>query len=192
MRIYRIRNVVTGDLYVGSESTDKPTRKKSHLSRLRHGRHHSPYLQNAFNKYGECSFVFETVEDGISAYGDLIAREQHYIDTLHPAYNAAPAAGCLRGFKRSEATKRKHSQTISGRKLTADHRARIGAANAGKVRPPELRARWAAIKRGRRQTVEHRRNVAAAVAATWASPEGLARRAALAARNRARRLEEAV
>jgi hypothetical protein len=54
---YRIRRVKTGDLYVGSSGNFK-IRKKIHLTDLRGNRHHSRYLQNAWNKYGEASFVF--------------------------------------------------------------------------------------------------------------------------------------
>lgn len=185
MRIYRIRNTVTGDVYIGSESRAPGSRRRSHLSKLRHRKHHSPYLQNAFNKYGEGAFCFETVEDGIEDYAVLTQREQHYIDTVKPAYNAAPAAGCLRGFKRSAETRRKHSQTISGRTLTAEHKTRIGAANKGKVRSPEFRAFLSARAKAQTYGPSTRMKLAAATRASWDSPAGIQRRAAMSARVRA-------
>ena len=60
--IYKIRNLTNDKFYVGS-TWDMFTRKRTHLSRLRNNRHHSAYLQNAWNKHGEDAFVFEVVEE---------------------------------------------------------------------------------------------------------------------------------
>ncbi len=48
------------------------SRWQKHRSTLRHNCHHSPHLQNAWNKYGE---------------DKLAEREQFYVDSLHPEYN---------------------------------------------------------------------------------------------------------
>lgn len=59
--IYKIRNVTNDKFYVGS-TTDTRERFRTHRSRLRNNRHHSPYLQAAWNKHGEDCFKFEVVE----------------------------------------------------------------------------------------------------------------------------------
>lgn len=59
--IYKIRNVTNDKFYVGS-TTDTRERFRTHRSRLRNNRHHSPYLQAAWNKHGEDCFKFEVIE----------------------------------------------------------------------------------------------------------------------------------
>ena len=73
---------------------------------LKHQRHHSEKLQRAWNKYGEESFVFETLD----ITEDLIKREQFFIDQLNAylsGYNCHPSAGHARGYRHKEETKRK-------------------------------------------------------------------------------------
>lgn len=60
--IYRIRNVTDQKFYVGSTINVKE-RFRTHRNKLRNGKHHTPHLQAAWNKYGEECFVFEVVEE---------------------------------------------------------------------------------------------------------------------------------
>ena len=55
--IYKIVNTVNGKKYVGS-AVDIKRRWQAHKLRLRKNNHHSPKLQNAWNKHGESSFTF--------------------------------------------------------------------------------------------------------------------------------------
>ena len=50
--IYEIRNIITGDRYIGS-SVDILKRFTTHKRFLKQGSHHSIILQNSFNKYKE-------------------------------------------------------------------------------------------------------------------------------------------
>lgn len=56
--IYQIVRLGTSDCYIG-QTVGLRKRKATHLGQLRRGKHHSVYLQNAFNKYGEGAFSFE-------------------------------------------------------------------------------------------------------------------------------------
>ncbi len=103
--IYEIRNKVTGHCYIGS-AVDTQSRKRVHTHHLRKGVHHSPYLQRAFNKYGEDAFEWLVLEE-VPDRALLIQREQYWIDTRNPKYNSNPTAGSQLGFKQSEATKAK-------------------------------------------------------------------------------------
>lgn len=58
--VYRIRNLINGCIYIGS-SKNFYNRLKYHLSLLHKNKHTNPYLQNAWNKYGSESFVFEII-----------------------------------------------------------------------------------------------------------------------------------
>lgn len=93
--IYQIRNIVNGKIYVGS-SKNMPQRWKKHRSKLKHRKHPSKHLQNAWDKYGACSFVFEVLEECDLSL--LIVKEQYYLDTLNPCdrevgYNTFKHAG---------------------------------------------------------------------------------------------------
>jgi hypothetical protein len=107
--IYKIENVVTHNLYIGS-SSDFIERQRRHRRDLRKGKHHSRYLQRAWNKYGEEAFLFSLLE--LCDEEDLLEREGIYLLNHKPVYNMCPEAGSPRGKKSSEATKRKIGRTI--------------------------------------------------------------------------------
>lgn len=109
--IYKIQNLCNGNIYVGS-ALNYPQRRKNHLSKLKNHKHHSQYLQNAWNKYGEQNFIFEILEYCIKE--NLIEREQYYIDTLNPKYNICRIAGSRLGMVHSEETKNKISENCKG------------------------------------------------------------------------------
>lgn len=75
--IYKITNVITNEVYIG-QSVNIENRLASHKSALRHNRHTNIRLQNSFNKYDECNFIFEPVE--ICDKEALDSREQYWID----------------------------------------------------------------------------------------------------------------
>lgn len=83
--IYGIECGVTGALYVGS-SMNIYTRWSQHRLLLRKGQHHSPYLQRAWHVHGEEAFRFFVLEE--CALDVLEDREQYYVDTRTPAFNA--------------------------------------------------------------------------------------------------------
>jgi hypothetical protein len=116
--IYRIINITTGNFYIGSTNNYRK-RKDNHLYLLRRNKHHSPYLQNSFNKHKEECFLLELIEECNEDL--LLIREQYYIDTLNPKYNVAKIAGRTVGVPCSENKKKK-----------------IGLANKGKIKTPEM------------------------------------------------------
>jgi group I intron endonuclease len=89
--IYKIVNILDGKIYIGS-SSNFCKRWNGHITCLRKNKHHSPHLQNAWNKYGEENFKFEIVEV-VEDFNKLFEREQYYIDLYkcfgHDGYNAA-------------------------------------------------------------------------------------------------------
>jgi len=99
MVIYRIINTITNDSYIGSAINYK-LRRNNHISKLRNNKHHSPILQNSWNKHGEDAFVFEIVEEVHDKFL-LISREQYYIYTLNPRYNICKIANSNLGIKHS-------------------------------------------------------------------------------------------
>lgn len=90
--IYSITNVANGKKYVGSTAKSFKSRWKKHITNLKSGGHTSHHLQNAWNKYGEDSFVFK-VEEIVDDVGNLLNLERDYInkyDSFNNGYNENP------------------------------------------------------------------------------------------------------
>lgn len=112
--IYKIINLITGDTYIGS-SKDVYNRWKRHRYDLNHNKHHSKYLQNAWNKYGAENFKFDVIEQCSLEKEILLEIEQKYLDLLKPNYNTCHIAGSPFTIAVSEETKRKKSEALKGK-----------------------------------------------------------------------------
>jgi group I intron endonuclease len=110
--IYFILNIVNHHLYVGS-AKNFITRAQLHFNQLATGKHHSIYLQNAYNKYGRDNFKFAILEL-VPDREKLLKREQYWIDLLEPEYNIAKVAGSSLGIKRRPETLEKLRQSRLG------------------------------------------------------------------------------
>lgn len=127
--IYCIQNIITGKRYIGS-SVDVKRRLSEHRSDLRCGVHANPYLQSSFSCHGESEFIFSLVEKVDKP--DLASREKYWIDYYNAyisddGYNVeAPYRG----------------------PVLEETKAKISAANKGKVRTPEMRAAASAARKG--------------------------------------------
>lgn len=130
--IYTIRCDISGRRYVGSSCNFK-ARKSQHLHQLRHGRHHSKFMQREFDKHGESNFSFDVIESGIKPEL-LIDRETAVIIELSPEYNGAQPGATRRGSKQSDECKRKVSAANNGRKHTKEAIAAITASLIGNRR----------------------------------------------------------
>src|SRR5690625_4153014 len=106
--IYEIVNTFNGKRYIGSAVSVR-ARWVYHRRDLRGGRHHSPYLQRAWNKCGERSFRVYVVEV-VSHPHRLVEREQHHIDAASPEYNASPTAGSCLGYRWSDERRKARSE----------------------------------------------------------------------------------
>lgn len=97
--IYEIVNTLNGKRYIGSSQSMK-RRWDSHKYNLKYNKHHSKYLQNSWNKYGEDCFKFNILE--YCEVEKLLEREQFYLDTLKPRYNCSPTAKNCKGVKHND------------------------------------------------------------------------------------------
>lgn len=127
--IYQIRNKLDGKFYLGS-AKNLTRRKARHLRLLRRSQHHSRYLQNAWNKYGETNFefiVYRTVE------GEKVYEvENELIQSLKPDYNMMLCVFSHVGMKRSEEVCKKISKALTGKKMSEDTKEKVRQANLGK------------------------------------------------------------
>lgn len=143
--IYR---VTIGDrFYIGS-AANLSQRRSRHLRDLRSGKHHSPIMQNAFNKHGEDRFGFETIL--VCEKGDLLMYEQnlinkHYSDEI--CMNACRVANSQLGLKRSNETKRRMSEAAMGKSCPW---------NEAKNRDPAVIEKMRESKRGKKFSEAHK------------------------------------
>ena len=73
--IYKITNLISNKIYIGSTTTSFKRRFKEHLSALKRGDHPNSHMQRAFNLDGENSFIFEVIE--VVEKENCILREQY-------------------------------------------------------------------------------------------------------------------
>lgn len=88
--IYCILNTINGHMYIGSSKCIR-SRWYGHRNDLRQNRHHSQYLQYAWNKYLEENFQLIILERAQEK--ELIVREQFWFDNSYPEYNMSSIAG---------------------------------------------------------------------------------------------------
>ena len=162
--IYAIVNRINGDRYVGS-AYNISKRWSQHIYELKNKKHHSRHLQNAWNKYGENSFIFVVLQE--CRVEDLIIIEQEYLDDK-PEYNICIDARSPLGLKRSEEAKQKMSEMRKGKclgntnalgkhwKQTKEHSEKIGKTKIGN-----------SYGRGHKMTQEHKNKLLEATKKRW-------------------------
>jgi len=130
--IYKIENLVTGRVYVGS-SNHINRRWELHKKNLQSKTHFNSYLQNSYTKYGVGAFKFSVVEE--CEKEKLIEREQFWFEYYRKelgVFNLKPEfVNNSRGIKlkpHSEETKQKIRQANLGKKRTEQTRRRISEA----------------------------------------------------------------
>jgi group I intron endonuclease len=123
--IYAIVCKTTGKRYVGQTAISFASRKRKHIKLLEDGKHHSPKLQNAYNKYGRAQFSFVILERiDASNKVRLNKREQHYMNRTPKSrsLNCRPSAESMLGFKfTGEALIKNHAHI---RRLATDPKTR--------------------------------------------------------------------
>ena len=177
--IYKITNTANGKIYVGS-AKDFSQRWGMHKYQLRRGKHHSPYMQKAYNKHGEGSFVFEIML--VCSKEDLIFYEQRALDALSPCdpsigYNICKVAGSSLGRKMPTHAVESMRERMKGKQYGLGHRhseesrakmsaSKIGNKNAvgnqiwlGRKHSEETKARLSEVAKARRLSEETKRKI---------------------------------
>lgn len=149
--VYLITNIANGNVYVGSSLT--PQRRWSqHKTSLRGGKHHSPVLQRAWDKYGENSFRFEIIEDVPNPL-HLTAVEQVYINFFKPVYNVCLTAGSRLGMAHKQETKQKIRESLTGKKLSKETREKMSMVRKGRKAAPRTHEHQARLNAARARQV---------------------------------------
>lgn len=134
--VYVIESISTGRKYIGS-AADVSGRKRNHVYRLKKGTHHSIKLQRHVNKYGLSDLCFGLLE--ICNVESLIDREQYYIDITEPYFNSCKQAGRTTGYKLTDETRKKLSDSKKGKnhwawgkEFTEEHKRNISESLKGR------------------------------------------------------------
>jgi group I intron endonuclease len=149
--IYKITNILNNHCYIGS-TINITKRFSTHKYKLNNNKHHSIYLQNAWNKYNATSFTFEVL-----LYCDitnLIFYEQRAIDTYKPEYNICLIAGTPLGRLCSDETKKKISISKAGKKQTQEAIDKRRCSNIGKKRTEETKLKISISHTGKKMSEE--------------------------------------
>lgn len=175
--IYRITNVISGKVYVGS-SRNTTKRKYEHFYKLKKGIHHNSHLQSAYDKYGKESFHFMVVE--ICSDGLLTEREDYWIghyDSRNPekGYNllSADRREVSEETKAKIASANKGNLYNLGKTHTKETKDKISATLSGRVAGPhseETRRRISEALTGRSLSDEHKLKVSLARRGTKPPP----------------------
>lgn len=133
--IYCIRNIINGMIYIG-QSVDLEKRFKRHKNSLNYGKHHSDFLQRAWDKYGPNAFEFEILEE--CQESDLNEKEHYYIDKVFKSrdykngYNNREAGS---NGRFSEESRRKMSESTKGQICNEETRKKFSAMYSGSGNP---------------------------------------------------------
>lgn len=143
----------SGNMYIGSSKNIKK-RWVEHRVKLNKGTHHSPPLQNSWNKYNkELKFNLLLV----CTPQNLLAYEQQYIDFYKPSYNIAKFAGSRLGHVPTIETRGKISSALKG--VPKGPRSPISVEARQKISLSLLGNKRATANKGYVKTEEHRRNL---------------------------------
>ena len=100
--IYSILNIINNKRYIG-QSQDISLRWTKHKQALNNKKHENKRLQNAWNKYGEGSFVFSILE---LCPVELLNQQEvywiSYYNSMENGYNLCEGGNGIRGYKHTQ------------------------------------------------------------------------------------------
>lgn len=163
--VYEILNTANGKRYIGS-AIKFQRRFNEHRRRLRANSHHSPKLQCAWNKYGEEAFKFIPILTCQKSM--LLFYEQQLLDKVKPEYNIAIIAGA----------------PTRGRRLSDEHKAKIGAAGVGRAVSSATRQLLSAQRKGVPLSEAHREKLSIVRRGKKRGPHSAATKAKIGAKHR--------
>ena len=133
--IYRITNTINSRSYIGKTGVNFGSRWDCHKAQLNGGYHSNPYLQRAWDKYGEEAFDFRVIKivDNTSVLDDLEKKYIKQYKDKGKSYNILDGGdgGFAIGRHLSEETKRKIGEknriNMTGKKLSNETKAKMSA-----------------------------------------------------------------
>lgn len=87
INVYRIYNLKNKKSYIGITKNSANERISKHFNDLKNGKHHSPKLQNSYNKYGSANFNYEVIGAFDVSIDDISKLENDFIDKFNSIEN---------------------------------------------------------------------------------------------------------
>lgn len=106
--IYGIYCINNDTIYIGS-ANNFHARKIRHINYLKHNKHHSKKLQNAWNKYGIDNFLFVIVEEVVE---DLLIAEEKWINIFNSYKNGFNCTDICYNYKRFNLTSKQKQKRV--------------------------------------------------------------------------------
>lgn len=135
--IYKIENTINKKFYIG-KTKDFERRKVRHFWELEHNKHHSQYLQRAFNKYGKENFKMYKVEDNLTEDEATDLEEKLINETYNENYNVSKISSggdLLRYHPNHDEIVKKISESIKERASHKEYRKRLSEKMKGENNP---------------------------------------------------------
>lgn len=155
-KIYIIRNLVNGFVYIGQTIQDyKSYIKWNHINRLNSNKHKNNHLQNAWIKYGPKSFEHSLLYNNIRSYNLLDFYEYvliRYYRAGGKVYNKKDGGNTTR-YSKESILERVNSGSY---KKTDEWRKKIGDANRGRDLSYMIE-RSVSVRKGKPLTEEHKK-----------------------------------
>ncbi|MFN8758843.1 MAG: GIY-YIG nuclease family protein [Tagaea sp.] len=191
--VYLIFHRESRRFYIGS-SKHCERRFREHRKHLRAGTHHSPALQNLWNKYGEDAFDFEVFRHS-DTHDDALDQEQQMLSLMYgdraclngssrarmPILSLESRERCRAAMLSSERYRESHRRVCLERNADPEFQARARAASNASPKALEARRKnvqrlqdQAIVARNREALRNSKAQKAAAYAratANWADPE---------------------
>lgn len=136
MVIYKITNIVTQDFYIGKTSKTAQKRFEKHIYDAKYGS--KCHIHAAIRKYGRENFIVSVIEENINDDCVLNEREIYHIAKLKPKYNSTSGGDGASGYKHTDATRRKMSESSKGRIISVEQRKKISKTLKGRKLKPEV------------------------------------------------------
>jgi len=148
--IYRILNTKENKSYIGG-TVNLRVRKNQHFSLLSRRIHKNRFLQEDFDRLGECCFIFEHLV--ICKPFQIHCLEEKFIEkynTLENGYNIEKTGCVIKGQKRNPETGNRISIANTGNRQSIETKEKLSKINIGKKLSKETKNKISLANKGRK------------------------------------------
>lgn len=150
----------SGKSYIGVTSRSVEERFNEHVRLAK--RENIYHFHQAINKYGAESFITEILEENVPST-KIVESEKFWIkkfDSFKNGYNMTEGGqGHTAGFKHTEETKKKISESHLGKILTDEHKKNIGLASSKQIHTVERRLEQSERMKGKKLSNETKKKI---------------------------------
>lgn len=184
--VYTALNRVNGKRYIGVTAYPLSRRRSEHVRLALQNKGSSTIFYAAIRKYGPDAFEWSLLKS-CSTYDEALREEIRLIAEMAPAYNIVGGGQGMLGWQPSEEARRRISEGLRGRVLSAETRAKIAEKVTGFRHTAAARSKISAARIGYVTPAETRRKQSQAAKTSAAA--AFARAAVQAAKRRPVRIQ---